>query len=257
MKKLFKFLAKTIGIVIKAFAAIAAINLIFSYIEERKHSAKKPENGRFYDWKHGRIFYHKRGKGSPVLLLHGTEPHHSGADLASLSGYLSSNHTVYTIDLLGFGFSEKPWITYTNFLYVSLIQDFIKNVIGEITDIVAVQGSALFALQANNFDSRMIGKVVIIDPCKKESVNASKAFALKLKPVLDFPVIGTFLYNIYSLTGAAPFDKEGRHVFASRITGHLTTDVSERPELIKKDIIVLDKEIDGDFTFGDIKKALI
>lgn len=255
MKKFFKFIATLIGIAIKAFAAIAAINLVFSYIEERKRS-KMPEGGKYFDWKYGRIFYQKRGHGDPVILLHGTDPQQSSAELNSLSGYLASSHTVYTIDLLGFGFSEKPWITYTNFLYVRLIQDFIKKVIGEITDIVAVQGSSLFALQANGFDSRMIGKVVIIDPSKKEKINAAKAFALKLKPVLDFPVIGTFLYNIYSLSGAAPFDKEGRHVFASRLTGHLTTDISERSDLIKENVTVLDKEVDGDFTFGDIKNSL-
>lgn len=256
MKSFLRFIVKSIGILFKALAAIAAINLIFSYIEERKR-VNMPEGGRYFNWKYGRIFYQKRGKGNPVILLHGIEPHQSSSELTSLAGFLSTNHTVYSIDLLGFGFSEKPWITYTNFLYVRLIQDFIKEVIGDVTDVVAVKGSSLFALQANSFDSRMVGKVVIIDPTKHETINASKAFALKLKPVLDFPVIGTFIYNIYSLTGAAPFDKEGRHVFASRLTGHLTTDISERPELIKENVVVLDKEIDGDFTFGDIKKALV
>ena len=44
---------------------------------------------------------------------------------------LAENHAVYALDLLGCGRSEKPKITYTNYLYVQLISDFIKNVIHE------------------------------------------------------------------------------------------------------------------------------
>ena len=45
-------------------------------------------------------------------------------------------HTVYTIDLLGCACSEKPGVTYTNFVYVQVICDFIRNVIGEKTDVI-------------------------------------------------------------------------------------------------------------------------
>jgi pimeloyl-ACP methyl ester carboxylesterase len=258
MKKIGKVFYWIISIALKIFAVIAGVNLIFSYIGDRKRGPL-PENGKFYDWKFGRVFYRKRGYGAPVLLLHGFEPSHSSKDLESLSKYLADKHTVYSVDLLGFGFSDKPWITYTNFLYVQLIQDFIKNVIGEITDVVACDGSALTALQAYHFDESRLGKIVLIDPCRSENLKAAKPFALKLKSVLDFPIFGTFLYNIYSLTGAAPFDKEGRHVFASRLTGHLTSDISKRPELLKPEIIVF-----GDpakepktFTYGDIGTSLM
>ena len=258
MKKIGKVIYWILSIALKIFAVIAGVNMIFSYIEQRKRGAL-PENGQFYDWKHGRIFYQKRGNGSPVLLIHGFEPSHSSKDLDSLSRYLAGKRTVYSIDLLGFGFSDKPWITYTNFLYVQLIQDFVKDIIGEKTDVIACAGSALTALQAYGFDKTLLGRLVLVDPCRQENIKAAKAFALKLKAVLDFPIFGTFLYNIYSLTGAAPFDKEGRHVFASRLTGHLTTDIGKRPNLLTPEIVVF-----GDpakepraFTYSDIGNALI
>ena len=258
MKKAGKVIFWIITIVLKLIALIAAVNMIFSYIGQRKRGSI-PENGKFYEWKHGKVFYHKRGKGDPVLLIHGLEPAHSSKNLSALSKYLSDKHTVYSIDLLGFGFSDKPWITYTNFLYVQLIQDFVKNVIGEITDVVAYGGSALTALQAYKQDPSCLGKVVLIEPSRQESIKAARPFATKLKGVLDFPMFGTFLYNMYSLTGAAPFDKDSRHVFASRLSGHLTTDISTRPDLLVPEVIVFgDPAKDASlFTYGDIGKALI
>ena len=258
MKKVGKVLFWILAIALKLFSLIAVVNWVFSYIEQHKRGSV-PEDGRFYDWKFGRIFYRKCGSGVPVLLLHGFEPSHSSKDLEQLANYLSKKHTVYSIDLLGFGFSDKPWITYTNFLYVQLIFDFMKNVIGEKTDVVACDGSCLSALQAYHFDESRFGRLVLIDPCRQENIKAAKPFALKLKSVLDFPVFGTFLYNLYSLTGAAPFDKEGRHVFASRLTGHLTTDIGKRPGLLTPEVIVFGDPAKESkiFTIQDIGTALL
>lgn len=250
-----KLLMKIFRTAAKGLAIIAIVNLVFSYIEELIH--KVPEGGKIYMWNHGRIFYHKRGKGTPLILLHGFDPSHSGKDLVSLSRHLSSNHTVYSIDLLGFGLSDKPWITYTNYLYVLLIQDFIRDVIGEVTDIIACEESGLCALQANKLDSSMIGKIVLVNPCYKEKIQINSPLALPMKKVIDFPLIGTFLFNIYSLTGAAPFDKEGRHVFTSRFCGYLTSDISEHEDLITDQVKILSRSSEEVFTYGDIKTALI
>ncbi len=255
--KVVKTIFKIVSFIAGALALIAGVNLVFSYIEEHVHR-NVPEGGKYYDWKYGKVFYHKRGHGTPLILLHGFDPQHSGKDLESLSGHLASNHTVYRIDLPGFGLSDKPWITYTNFLYVLLIQNFIKDVIGDITDIIACGGSGLCALQAYRIDPSNIGKIVLIDPCYSEDVKVSKFWAPKIRQLVDFPVIGTFLYNLYSLKGAAPFDKEGRHVFTSRLAGYLTTDLTPHKNLIGPNVAVLKNEgEDQAFTFGDVKTTLI
>ena len=72
MKKVGKIFYWIIAIALKVFAVIAGVNLIFSYIGEHKRGPV-PENGAFYDWKFGRIFYRKRGHGAPVLLLRSEE----------------------------------------------------------------------------------------------------------------------------------------------------------------------------------------
>lgn len=254
--KIFNGILKVLGWIAKIGLIIAGVNLVFSYIEEYVHR-RVPEGGRYYAWKHGNVFYHKRGHGNPVILLHGFEPAQSGKDVVSLSKHLASNHTVYSVDLLGFGYSDKPWITYTNYLYVLQIQDFIREIVGDVTDIIACGGSGLCALQAYKDDPSMIGKIILVDPCYKEKFNLSGTISKKLKSLIDFPVIGTFIYNIYSLTGKAPFNKEGRHVFTSRLAGYLTSDLTPHKDLMTSAVAVFEKSPEAAFTYGDVKSSLI
>lgn len=254
--KIIKMLFKIFSGFAKVFAIIAVVNLIFAYIEEFVHR-EVPDGGKIFVWRHGKVFYHKRGRGAPVILIHGFEPNHSGKDVVSLSRYLATNHTVYSIDLLGFGLSDKPWITYTNYLYVQLIQDFIKEITGDITDIVACGGSGLCALQAYQMDPDLIGKIILVDPCYSEPVQVSTPTAAVLRKIIDLPIIGTFFYNLYSLTGAAPFDKEGRHVFTSILSGYLTSDLTGHEDLINDSVAVLKKDSLNNFTFGDVKSSLV
>lgn len=254
--KILKGISKIISAAAKILILIAGINLLFSYIEGFIHR-KRPEGGRYYNWKHGKVFYHKRGTGAPVILLHGFEPYHSGKDVDSLSRHLASSHTVYRVDLLGYGLSDKPWITYTNYLYVVLLKDFIREVVGESADIIACGGSGLCALQAYKDDPSLVGRIVLVDPSYELNFRIAKRPALILKRILDLPVIGTFLYNIYSLTSKAPFDKEGRHVFTSRLCGYLTEDLSGHEELITENVASFNLTPDkAAFTYGDVKSSL-
>ena len=52
--------------------------------------------------------------GTPVLLIHDLSPLSSSYEWCRYAKKLEKQHTVYTIDLLGCGRSEKPYLTYTN-----------------------------------------------------------------------------------------------------------------------------------------------
>ena len=86
-------------------------------------------SGRFFEWRYGNIFYTKQGKGTPVLLIHDLHPASSCAEWEKIVKKLEKEHTVYTLDLLGCGRSDKPNFTYTNYMYVQLITDFVKKII--------------------------------------------------------------------------------------------------------------------------------
>ena len=153
--------------------------------------------GNYYEWRFGKIFYTKHGKGKPLLLIHDTTSMNSGYEWNKIVMDLSKAHTVYTIDLLGCGRSEKPNITYTNYLYVQLITDFIKQVIGKKTDIVASGLSSSFILMACYMDNTIINKIVMVSPHSFASLNKAPNKNSKiLKLLLNTHIIGTLVYNI-------------------------------------------------------------
>lgn len=153
-------------------------------------------SGRFYEWRYGNIFYTKQGKGSPVLLIHDLHPASSSAEWEKVIKKLEKDHTVYTLDLLGCGRSDKPNFTYTNYMYVQLITDFVKKIIEEKTDVFATGDSGSFTLMAANMDDSIFNRIFLVSPSSLESLqgnpNQRDNF---LKNIIEFPVIGTFYYN--------------------------------------------------------------
>lgn len=156
----------------------------------------------YYNWKFGEISYTKKGIGSPILLIHDLNTYSSGYEWHKVADILSESHTVYCIDLLGCGNSDKPHILYTNFLYVQLITDFIKNVIGERTTVVATGESSSFVLAACNNNEELFGEIFMVNPMDinilTKSPNKLSSFITK---IINMPVFGTFLYNIFTRKG--------------------------------------------------------
>lgn len=233
-RSLFSFIIKFIKVLIEIALIIAGINFIVSTLSKSKDELG--DEGEYYSWRLGKIFYRKRGSGSPVLLIHGLEPASSQKDIAEKASELSGSHTVYTMDLLGFGKSDKPWITYTNYIYVLLINDFIKNIIkDESCKVIAYEGSCLSAMQANSLRENA-GQLELINPYTNRAFSFSTGFALRLKSLIELPLIGTFLYNLFCLGGHFKFDAESKYVVISRLTGHLETDISGHKDLIKSNV---------------------
>lgn len=157
------------------------------------------KNGSYYQWRFGRIFYTKQGKGSPVLLVHDLTNASSDMEYKYLIDQLSKEHQVYTLDLLGCGRSEKPKITYTSYLYVQLITDFIKHIIGSKTNIIATSASASLAIMACHAESELFENLLLLNPENFRAINKIPTTKHKLlKYFLELPIIGTLTYNIVS-----------------------------------------------------------
>lgn len=157
----------------------------------------KSSANNYYDWRFGKVYYKKKGHGSPLLLIHDLTVYSSAYEWNKVIDKLAENHTVYALDLLGCGRSEKPKITYTNFLYVQLISDFIKNVIREKTDIVASGFSGSFVLLACHNDSELFGKLSLINPPSLSGLSKAPTKRNKLcKFILELPIFGTLIYNM-------------------------------------------------------------
>ena len=193
MKKSTKYLLFTLG---ASIAGIYTYNKFIGKTASQKNLLSD-KDGEYYNWKHGNIFYTKSGEGTPVLLLHDTDSASSSIEWHKLIHRLSKNHTVYTIDLLGCGRSDKPALEYTNYLYVQMLHSFMKDVIQEKTVVIASNISASFVIMAAHLDNALFEKIVLINPASMKQLDVIPDELSKFKKtIIQLPFVGTFVYNI-------------------------------------------------------------
>lgn len=181
-----------------SIATIHIINRIHTSLCTVKNLLNNSENF-FYDWRFGKIRYQKKGNGSPLLFIHDLTVGSSNYEFHRLINNLTEKHEIYSIDLLGYGLSDKPSITYTNNLYEQLVSDFIKNVIGKKTSVVVTGESVPFVIMACHNNPEIFRKMICINPQSLYLQNQipSKQTGL-LKLFIETPIIGTFTYHILS-----------------------------------------------------------
>ncbi len=188
-----------ITILTLACASTAAISIVNKCLKVSATSGNvlPREDSGIFNWRLGSVYYTKRGSGKPLLLIHDLNSTASGEEWSRLGNFLADHFTLYTIDLLGCGRSEKPAVTYTAYLYAQLISDFTRSVIGRRTAAAASGESAdiLFCACANEPD--LFDGIMAVNP---KSVSAASRVPSRIgklyKHVLDAPVIGTLIYNI-------------------------------------------------------------
>jgi pimeloyl-ACP methyl ester carboxylesterase len=77
--------------------------------------------GAYFDWRGHRIFHRTEGAGAPLVLVHGFPT--SSWDWARLWPALAARHRVLALDLIGFGFSDKPRdFAYSVMAYADLVE---------------------------------------------------------------------------------------------------------------------------------------
>lgn len=179
-----------------AATTTALINKAIKISATTRNVLSEPE-ALCYKWRLGNIHYTKTGSGKPILLVHDLTPSSSGYEWKNLAGKLAESYTVYTIDLLGFGRSEKPNLTYTNYLYVQLLSDFIKSEIGHRTDMVASGASTALGIMACSNSPELFNQLMFINPESILSCSQVPGKNAKLyKLFLDLPIVGTLIYHI-------------------------------------------------------------
>lgn len=179
-----------------SIATIHIINNVHASLCTVKNLLKNSEN-RYYEWRFGNIRYQKKGSGSPLLLVHDLTAGSSNYEYHRLINNLTQKHEVYSIDLLGYGLSDKPSMTYTNNLYEQLICDFIKNVIGKKTSVIATGESVPFIIMACHNNPEIFNKIICINPQNlylQNQIPSKQTNLLKL--FLEIPVLGTFIYHL-------------------------------------------------------------
>lgn len=197
MKKKRHYLPALGALLSIATGAIHFTNKSIIASASNKNMLRPSKNHDFYQWRFGRIYYTKQGSGKPLLLIHDLGAGASNYEWNKIESELSKNHEVYTLDLLGCGQSEKPQLTYTNFFYVQLLCDFIKQIIGKKTDVIASGYSASFTIMACHNDGDLFDKIILVNPTDFGCLNQVPGKNSRLKKlILETPVFGTMIYNI-------------------------------------------------------------
>lgn len=177
-------------------ASIHAINVVIHHLATKFHLLDR-DNEEEFEWRFGKIHYRKCGEGKPLLLLHDLSPVSSSLEWNYIIPVLAKTHTVYSIDLLGCGKSDKPNLTYTNFLYVQMISDFIKHVVHEPVDIIASGSSVPLVIMADTANQEIVDKMVFVNPqCLHDLAKIPSKRSKLLYHFISMPLLGTFLYNI-------------------------------------------------------------
>src|SRR5438105_5797668 len=211
------------------------------------------EEGGF-DWRDRRVAFTKRGKGPPILLIHGIQAAAWSYEWRNNVDALARTNTVYTIDLLGFGMSERPAIRYSARLYISLISDFVSRVIDEPTVLVASSLSGAYAIVLAARDPHRFPAVALIAPSGLVRLNEPVGIGGQAGRVaVDTPIAGTamfnalvsraqlrrYLKNAYSndtlvtrelveIYYAASHQRGARHAPAAYLSGNLNIDARHR-----------------------------
>src|SRR5438876_3347278 len=121
---------------------------------------------RRYPWKYGDMFYEVKGvrDAKPLLLVHGFGPGASSYEWRKNVDALAEQFRVYAIDLLGFGLSDRPAIDYTAETYTDLISDFIREVIGKPTIVVAHGLSCAYVISEAYRNPQLFERLVLVTP---------------------------------------------------------------------------------------------
>ena len=195
MKKYLKILTAMV-ISSSTLIGVSLINKMMSMHAISKNLLEK-EAAKEFEWRFGNIKYRKKGHGNPVLLVHSLDVAASSEEWFRIRDKLAESHTVYSIDLLGCGLSEKPFMTYTNHIFAQLICDFIKVIIGKRTTVISSGNSSAFVISACDNDSTLFEKIILVSP---ENLDKGQLIpgkrARTYKAILSMSVLGNLLYNI-------------------------------------------------------------
>jgi pimeloyl-ACP methyl ester carboxylesterase len=223
---------------------------------------------RRYPWKYGDMFYEVKGarEAKPVVLIHSFGPGASSYEWRKNIDALATQFRVYVVDLLGFGFSDRPSIDYTAETFTDLISDFIREVIGK-PAIVFAHGITCGYVVADAYRyPKLFERLVLVTPVStmlQEHMTGPLNAAWKF--VLCAPVLGQFIYNVLTSRPAIRryYDRQGYHnpglitdelveyiytaahqpnsrfAMASFLSNYLTTDVHEAFARLRMPVLVV------------------
>ncbi len=192
---------KAIGAAGAGVAALAAVNARIRRHAHEPDEAAFGGESRTFEWQHGNVFYKMAGaenQGTPLVFVHGIGAGASSFMWRRNFDALARDFRVYALDLLGFGFSDKPaGVPYSADLYVELIADFIREIAGSPAHLVASSLGAAYSVRVADEQPELVDSLVLIAPTGAGNLRARPGMAgAAFYGLLQSPVLGTSFYNV-------------------------------------------------------------
>ncbi len=182
-------------------AAVGLPALANALIARRSEKLGYPAWGRQerFSWQEREISFQCFGLGAPLVLLHSFGPGHDSEEWKPASELLARSFRVYAPDLLGWGRSDKPAITYDGALYIQLLEDFLRRVVAERCVLVAAGLPATYAVQVAADHPELVRHLGLVVPLgiqgHRDEPDMKDAWIHRL---LRFPIVGRSSLNLFT-----------------------------------------------------------
>lgn len=188
------------GIVVGLLGAIYIIN---KYVVPTYPKAQKTLTGEVGHFKvdEGILSFYKEGSGPPLILIHGLNPGASSHEMEVLFNHYRLKRTVYSLDLLGYGLSERPRIDYTTSIYTKQIHEFIEYVQtlhDTKPEVIALGLTTEYLVTIANESPELLNKIILITPTGLEN-KTTRLNRICRRAALNFfnlPIVGQGAFNL-------------------------------------------------------------
>ncbi len=189
----------TSKIAIYGLAAMLLASVSFAGIKPSPELEQWMSTGQYFTFQDHQIFYHDSGakSGTTILMIHGFPT--SSWDYRALVTAMSAEHRVVAIDMLGFGFSDKPrWHKYSINEQVELHTALLGHIGVNKVHIIAHDYGGLVAeemvarFNGNADDVPAIQSLIMLNgPVNMNEIDASLTFSERMaKKVMNGPLGG-------------------------------------------------------------------
>ena len=197
-----------------AGALLGATAMLNAFIASKTPGGRLALGGDFnrFPVRGGDVAYVVAGAGTPVLLLHGLGAGNSMAEWNANFAALSERHTVYALDLLGWGLSDRPAQEYGATDAVEQIVSFAQNVIGESCALITSGDSCAYAVEAAARQPELFSRLVLVCPPTVTKNLDLPLHGASIKRLLGLPIVGQSVYNVLTSRRAIR-SFAGRHLY--------------------------------------------
>ncbi len=148
----------------------------------------------YYEWTYGRVTYYRMGTGTPLLLVHHPSVGGSAWEWRKVFPALAESFTVYAVDLLGCGLSDRPALPYTGPLLADLVHDFLEDVVGQAASAIGSGLGAAYLVNVAVRRPQFLDRLVLVNPVGSV-VMGSALLEEAARLAMAAPVVGETVYN--------------------------------------------------------------